>query len=149
MNDWKQTMPYYVQMNDSPVSPSIKSSYPARIYFALDELKMLSLNIPLLETSVDGKTDFSKFDILTAWLSGRGVTTDSFKSAFDSKEVLAKVYSSPDIIKMYNIDSIPMISINGEYEINSKEIDQHKSDLTDLVNFLVQKSRDENEKRMN
>lgn len=141
MEEWKMKMPYYAQMNNSPVSPTIASSYPARIYFTLEKLNRLDLNMPFLEESSNGKTDFSKFDILTSWFDGRGIKTEDFKKGFDSNEVIGKVYSAPSVMKTYNIDSIPTITIAGKYKITASEINTHKDDLKDVVTFLVEKAR--------
>lgn len=142
MEEWKIKMPYYAQMNNSPVAPTISSSYPARIYFTLEKLDRLDLNMPFLEESSNGKTDFSKFNILTSWFDGRGIKTDDFKKGFDSNEVVGKVYSSPNVMKIYGIESIPTITVAGKYKITAQNINSHKEDLKDLVTFLVEKARE-------
>lgn len=141
LEEWKKTMPYYARMNNSPIVTSIQKSYPARIYFTLEKLNRTDLNIPFLEESSNGKTDFSNFDVLTSWFSGRGIKTDDFKKNFDSNYVIGKIYSSPSIISTYSIDSIPLIVIAGKYKITAEEITKHKNDLKDVVNFLVDKAK--------
>lgn len=144
LDAWKSKMPYYVKTYNSPVAPTIETSYPARIYFTLEKTGREDLNIPFLEASTDGKTDFSNMEILLSWFEGRGIKNEDFNTAFDSNEVVGKIYAGPNILKMYDISSIPAITIDGKYKINAESINKNKDNLIELVEFLTEKSAKEN-----
>lgn len=145
METWKKNMPYYSKMFLSPISPvvSLSDSHPARVYFSLEKLNRLDLNIPFLEMSVDGKTDYYNDKIYESWLNGRGISPENFKDAYNSNEVISQIYASPDIVEMYELNSIPTITIDGKYKIDAQVINKNKDNLTELVDYLVEKSAKE------
>lgn len=140
---WKSDMPYYARLINSPISPNNATSYPARIYFALQKLGRESLSNDLMAASISGKTDFSDFKILHSWLASRGVNTKDFDKAFDSNEVVSKIYAGPSIIKLYNIQAIPAVVINGQYIIPPAVLKDPKHS-TDVLNYLVGVSAKQN-----
>lgn len=136
LDKWKADMPYYARVINSPISPNNASSYPARIYFSLQKLGRENLSNELMVASVSGKTDFSDFKILHSWLASRGVSIKDFDNAFDSNEVVSKVYAGPSIVKLYNIQAIPAIVVNGQYIIPPAVLKDSKQSV-ELLNYLV------------
>lgn len=146
LESWSKNMPYYTKLYQSPISPKIETSYPARIYFTMEKLNRTDLNLPFMEASVDGKTDFSNFDVVTAWFDSRGISPVKFSEAFDSNEVVSKIYAAPNVIKMYNITSLPTVVINNTYQVNASSFEKNKDDFKELIDFLVEKSMEDNKR---
>jgi len=143
LDKWKTDMPYYARLIYSPISPNNAISYPARVFFTLQKLNKESLNRDFMDASISGKTDFSDFKILHSWLASRGVNTTDFDKAFDSNEVVSKVYAGPTIVKLYNVRSIPAVVVNGHYLIPANVLKDEKR-TTDVLNYLVGVSSKEN-----
>lgn len=142
LNDWKKTMPYYARVLLSPVSPDNKYSYPARIYFTLEKLDRLDINDELMKTSIDGKTNLKDFKVLHSWMQSRGIEPETFNKAFDSNEVVAKLYSAPSILKLYQVQAIPAVVVDGHYIIPEASM-RDKKHFVDLLNYLVTKAAKE------
>lgn len=142
LNEWKKTMPYYARVSFSPVSPDNKFSYPARIYFTLEKLNRLDIEDELMKTSIDGKTNLKDFKVLHSWMQSRGIEPEQFNQAFDSNEVVSKLYSAPSILKLYQLQSIPAIVVDGHYIIPESSLKDKKHYL-DVLNYLVSKSAKE------
>lgn len=142
LENWRKKMPYYTKIYYSPIAPTLEESYPARIFFTIEELNREDLKIPFLETSVDGKTNLSDIKVLVNWFDGRGINVETLNKAINSKIVQAKVDAAPTVMKMYEIDSIPTIVVNGKYKISGNAI--NSNDLAPLIEYLSQKSIEEN-----
>lgn len=148
LDDWSNDMPYYVKVVNSPVATDIKYAYPVRVYFALDKIGAKSVSMALFKESAEGKidvTDYKTYPKLKAWLTNRQININDFEAAFDSGEVLSKVSAAPSIVKQYNLDSLPSISIDGKYLIDARMLMETKNpeNTKKLISYLVNKASKE------
>lgn len=145
LQNWAMDMPYYVKLINSPVAANVQTAYPVRIYFSLEKIGATNLNTALLKASSEGDLnlqDYKEYPKLKNWLINRQINIKDFETAFDSGEVIAKVITSPTIVKQYNIDTIPALSIDGKYLVPPSVL-LEPTKAKQVLNYLVNKASQE------
>lgn len=142
LQNWAMDMPYYVKLINSPLASNIQTAYPVRVYFALEKIGATNLNTALLKASSEGELnlmDYKEYPKLKSWLTNRQINIKDFETAFDSGEVIAKITTSPIIVKQYNITSIPALAIDGKYLVPANILLQPEK-AKQVINYLVSKA---------
>lgn len=147
LDKWALTAPYYVRVIDSPVSTNDQVSYPARIYFSLEQINQAKINGALMNATSVGKMDFKNYKILKEWLESRQINIASFEEAFDSGEVISKVKIAPLVVKQYEVKQVPVIVVDGKYSLPYNSLmENNKFDA--LLNTVIQRSVQEKAAQM-
>jgi len=70
-----------------------------------------------------------------------GISEDDFSKAFNSFTVRTKVNQAKQRMQAYEIRSTPNMIVNGKYLVTTGETVRTQADMLDVVDFLVEKER--------
>ena len=70
-----------------------------------------------------------------------GISEDDFGKAFNSFTVRTKVNQAKQRMQAYEIRSTPNMIVNGKYLVTTGETVRTQADMLDVVDFLVEKER--------
>lgn len=97
-------------------------AFSARIFFALDQLKVERQITPKLLRAVQEKVvDLSSPVSVNTWLVQQGVDGKAFQDAINSPMVVARVAALPWVARNYQAKSTPTFVIDGTYHIAATE----------------------------
>jgi thiol:disulfide interchange protein DsbA len=70
-----------------------------------------------------------------------GISEDDFSKAFNSFTVRTKVNQAKQRMQAYEIRSTPNMIVNGKYLVTTGETVRTQADMLEVVDFLVEKER--------
>lgn len=129
-----------------------------RMYFALEAMgKLESLHPRLFQAVQEERLALSNEGEIVAYLAKQGIDTVTFKAHFSSAPVLAKVANAAMLQTAYQVNSVPLIALDGRYltsathalkrpNVPQTEAGVHAAMLT-IADELVAKSLAEKQSR--
>lgn len=143
LQGWLKTMPPDVQFRRVPVMFQDRWVALAKVYYTLEALGEERLS-PEVFKAVHEKgialwQDKTFFD----WAASQGVDRKKLEDMYNSFAISGKVNKARAAAQAYNIQSVPMIVVDGKYE--SARVASHAA-LISLIDSLVAKARSERPK---
>lgn len=116
---WAKTRPYGVKLIPAPASFGANHEiFGARIFFALELLgKEEEISPLLLEAVSQRKLDFDSIPAIIKWMAERGIPEKDFLKAMDDSRTKSSTARVKDVMKIYEIKSVPTVVINGKYVV--------------------------------
>ncbi len=113
----------------------------ARLYYVLEssgDLEQLDQDVfyALHEEGVKLYTEAA----MVEWLDSKGVDTKSFSDVFNSFDIQAKIGRSDSLIKQYQIDAVPTLTVAGRYAVLGRRVKAPEELLT-IAAGLIDKAR--------
>lgn len=142
-----QKAPALVRFQPSPIVLTAGWGYGARVFFALEKMNIEKTVGPALMRALNqGVVKYDDPSSLNKWLVENGVDKQAFSKAINSEIVVAKTASSPSVARMYGIDRVPMVVIDGKYVFmtNSRgDVNELMSRVAFATEGLAQKKAQE------
>lgn len=114
--------PANVRFQMVPVVLSNDWVFSARIFYALEEMKLQRHLTPKLLAAVSQKkVDLSSPRSVKTWLEGEGVDTDAFQEVINGPRVIARMATIVPTVRQYEVRSTPTFVIDGRYHISANE----------------------------
>lgn len=108
--------PALIRFQPSPVVLADGWGYGARVFFALEQMGIEHATGPALMRAISqGVVQYADPSTLNEWLSTNGVDTKAFSKAINSPLTVAKTSSSPSVTRLYAIQRVPAVVIDGRY----------------------------------
>ena len=118
---WAKTRPYGVKLIPAPAAfGSNHEIFGARIFFALELLgKEEEISPLLLEAVSQRHLDFDSIPAIIKWMEARGIPEKDFLKAMDDSRTKSSTARVKDVMKIYEIKSVPTVVINGKYVVRA------------------------------
>jgi thiol:disulfide interchange protein DsbA len=133
----KNNKPDNVSFIAQPAIPQGASRWKsaAALYYTIEELGLKDeLHWPIYKAIHQQKKRFSKKSFIN-WVAGFGVEKQKVKKAYDSFAVKVKINRAALNTKLYGINSVPSMVVNGKYVISGKS----NNEMLKIIDFLIKK----------
>jgi protein dithiol oxidoreductase (disulfide-forming) len=137
LKKWKETMPANAQFRRFPAILGPTWEPLARAYFAAELMgKAEELHEPLFEAVQVKKQRLVDADSIAKFVATLGLDAGAFKEAYGSFFVDMQVRKSMELTRIFGIDGVPAIVVNGKYRTGASQAGGNDQ-LMDIVNQLI------------
>ncbi len=137
LNEWRKTMPDNVQFIRQPAVFSALWGKHAKAYFTAEALGVVdALHADFFDAIQNKKQRLTSEDDLAAFFAAHGVDEATFRSAYNSFLVDAKMRQAKTMAARYGVTGVPAIIINGKYKTNGPLAKSH-ANMIKVMNQLI------------
>ena len=140
--DWEATMPADVDFGRFPAMWNGLMEVHAQVYYtaeAMDALDVVHEHV-FNAINIEGNRLQNEGQI-GALFAKYGIDEDEFAKSFNSFSVRTKVNQAKQRMQAYEIRSTPNMIVNGKYLVATGQSVLTQADMLDVVDFLVEKER--------
>jgi len=140
--DWEATMPADVDFGRFPAMWNGLMEVHAQVYYtaeAMDALDVVHEHV-FNAINIEGNRLQNEGQI-GALFAKYGINEDDFAKSFNSFSVRTKVNQAKQRMQAYEIRSTPNMIVNGKYLVATGQSVLTQADMLDVVDFLVEKER--------
>jgi thiol:disulfide interchange protein DsbA len=140
--DWEATMPADVDFGRFPAMWNGLMEVHAQVYYtaeAMDALDVVHEHV-FNAINIEGNRLQNEGQI-GALFAKYGIDEDEFAKSFNSFAVRTKVNQAKQRMQAYEIRSTPNMIVNGKYLVATGQSVLTQADMLDVVDFLVEKER--------
>ena len=140
--DWEATMPADVDFGRFPAMWNGLMEVHAQVYYtaeAMDALDVVHEHV-FNAINIEGNRLQNEGQI-GALFAKYGINEDEFAKSFNSFSVRTKVNQAKQRMQAYEIRSTPNMIVNGKYLVATGQSVLTQADMLDVVDFLVEKER--------
>lgn len=113
----------------------------ARLYYALEATGNLARLDQAVFTAIHAqRTPLFTKDRILDWIERQGVDPKTFEAAFDSFAVETRVKRSDQLVRRYQVDGVPLITVDGRYAVVTQGIKDYTK-LLAIANDLIEQAR--------
>lgn len=142
---WQPNLGDDVMLIRIPVAFNPSMSSWQYLYYTLEAMNRLDLHPKVFATVQTERNPLATRDAVVEWAVKQGLDKVQFESVYDSFGVRTKVNRANQLIKTYNIESVPTIIVNGSY-ITSPALANGYSQSLDVASSLIERVRNERKK---
>ena len=146
MQSWLKKKPADVQLRRVPVMFQPRWENLAKVYYTLEALGEEQRLTPEVFSAIYGKGAplWNEKDFFE-WAASKGLDRKKVEDLFSSFTIVGKVNRAKQQAGAYNIQSTPMVVVDGKYMIASDKVGGHAG-MPAAIDFLVSKARAERPK---
>jgi len=140
--NWEATMPADVDFGRFPAMWNGLMEVHAQVYYtaeAMDALDVVHEHV-FNAINIEGNRLQNEGQI-GALFAKYGINEDDFAKSFNSFSVRTKVNQAKQRMQAYEIRSTPNMIVNGKYLVATGQSVLTQADMLDVVDFLVEKER--------
>ena len=140
--NWEATMPADVDFGRFPAMWNGLMEVHAQVYYtaeAMDALDVVHEHV-FNAINIEGNR-LQNEDQIGALFTKYGINEDEFAKSFNSFSVRTKVNQAKQRMQAYEIRSTPNMIVNGKYLVATGQSVLTQADMLDIVDFLVEKER--------
>ena len=138
LKQWKAKLPANAQFRRSPAILGPTWEPLGRAYFAAELLgKADELHDPLFEAVQVKKQRLVDADSISKFVATLGIDPEAFKEAYSSFFVDMQVRKAMELTKVFGVDGVPSIVVNGKYRTSASQAGGNEQ-LLNVVTQLVQ-----------
>lgn len=138
---WKKTLAKDVKFEQIPSTLNPRWSDHARAHYALELLgKIDDIHAKLFNAIHIQNKHLNDRDSIADFVSQYGVNKQKFKDAFNSFAVETKLRKNAKKERLYHVEGVPSIIINGKY-VTSGSLAGSYARMLKIMDFLVQSER--------
>jgi protein dithiol oxidoreductase (disulfide-forming) len=142
LKQWKATMPANAQFRRSPAILGPSWEPLARAYFAAELMgKADELHDPLFEAAQVKKLRLVDADSISKFVATLGVDPAAFKDAYGSFFVDMQVRKAMELTKLFGVDGVPAIIVNGKYRTSAAQAGGNDQLLGVVAQLIQQESQ--------
>ncbi|WP_462320056.1 thiol:disulfide interchange protein DsbA/DsbL [Halochromatium sp.] len=148
IEDWKTRLPSDVSFERVPVTFG-RAAWEtlARLYFALDFADQLErLDQKVFDAVTKERVNLYTESRVLDWVAEHDVDRETFAKLFDSFAVEAALARANTLAARFQVDSVPMIIVDGRYVVLSKGA-KTKADLLEIADGLIEKARQDRQQQ--
>lgn len=144
LHKWLENKPADVEFRRMPGQLNPGWSVHAAAYYVAEQLGVLDkIHTPLFEAMHNHVRDYQTVDSMAGFFAKHGVSRDQYMSAYNSFAVRAKVRHAEQQEKRYGVSGVPTVIVAGKYRTSATMAGGSFEALLKVVNFLVDKERNE------
>jgi len=142
LEQWRERQPDYVSFVRVPAVWNDLLRLHARAFYTAEELgKAAEMHAEFFREYHERRNQLDTEQKLTEFFGRFGVDAATFKTAFDSFAVQAKLQRADELNRRYRIGSVPTIVVNGKYTSDAPQAGGTYEDLLALTDELVAAER--------
>lgn len=140
--NWEANLPADVDFGHFPAMWNGLMEVHAQVYYTAEAMDALDIiHEPVFNAiNIEGNRLQNEGQI-GALFAQYGIDEDEFKKAFNSFSVSTKVKQAKQRMQAYEIRSTPNMVVNGKYLVTTGESVRTQADMLEVVDFLVEKER--------
>lgn len=143
LSSWLVTAPEYVEIRRVPATSSENGEPFAKLFYALEALEQIGrLHWPIYDSIHFDDVTLNDEKVMADWVSRNGVERQKFIEAYHSPAVRAKVKAARELIKVYDMRSVPTFVIDGKY-LTSARLAGGTRQMIQVLDELVKRARQE------
>ena len=144
---WQKTIPADVEFRRVPVDYGREQwAVLAKAYYTLEALGAEEKLTPEVFTALhDKKTPLFQDKAFFDWAASKGLDRKKVEDTYNSFGVTSKFNRSRAIAKTYNVQSVPLVIVDGKFQVSSDKVGSHAG-MPAAINQLIAKARAERPK---
>jgi len=142
IENWEASMPADVDFGRFPAMWNGLMEVHAQVYYtaeAMDALEVVHEHV-FNAINIEGNR-LQNEDQIGALFAKHGINEADFSKSFNSFSVRTKVNQAKQRMQAYEIRSTPNMIVNGKYLVTTGESVRTQADMLEVVDFLVEKER--------
>lgn len=140
LDKWQKTLPKNVQFVRTPAVFSEAWAVHARAYYAFEALGITAkMHYALFQALHDEKRVLNNADSLAAFVAEKGGDRKAFLDAYNSFGMQANLSRATQTGRAFNIDSVPMLIVDGKYMTNANIAGGYDK-VPKVLDFLIKKA---------
>ena len=112
---WEQQIGDDIVLHRIPVAFNPAMSPWQYLYYTLEAMQRLDLHAKVFAAVQTERNLLNSRDAVVEWAVKQGLDKAEFEAVYDSFGVRTKVNRAGQLIKAYNIDSVPTLAVDGRY----------------------------------
>ena len=139
---WQKTLPADVEFRRVPVDYGREQwAVLAKAYYTLEALGVEEKLTPEVFAALhDKKTPLFQDKAFFDWAASKGLDRKKVEDTYNSFGVTSKFNRSRAIAKTYNVQSVPLVIVDGKFQISSDKVGSHAA-MPGAINQLIAKAR--------
>lgn len=147
LKKWTAALPKDVEFRRIPAVPTQRWMHDARIFYTLEALDLLDkMHGAVFDAIHLNSINLGDEKTLVDWMASQGVDRTRFSSAWKSFSVQSKTKRAIQLTQAYDINSVPMLIVDGKY-VTSVSMAGSMDALLKTLDELVAKARAERPKK--
>jgi thiol:disulfide interchange protein DsbA len=144
---WQKTLPADVEFRRVPVDYGREQwAVLARAYYTLEALGVEEKLTPEVFAALhDKKAPLFQDKAFFDWAASKGLDRKKVEDTYNSFGVTSKFNRSRAIAKTYNVQSVPLVIVDGKFQVSSDKVGSHAA-MPGAINQLIAKARAERQK---
>ncbi len=143
LNEWLKNKPDNVQFIRQPAIFSALWGKHAKAYFTAEALGVVDVvHADFFDAIQNKKQRLTSEDDLAAFFAAHGVDEATFRSAYNSFMVDAKMRQAKTMAARYGVTGVPAIVINGKYKTNGPLAKSHANMIKVMNQLIARESAD-------
>jgi thiol:disulfide interchange protein DsbA len=144
---WQKTLPADVEFRRVPVDYGREQwAVLAKAYYTLEALGVEEKLTPEVFAALhDKKAPLFQDKAFFDWAASKGLDRKKVEDTYNSFGVTSKFNRSRAIAKTYNVQSVPLVIVDGKFQISSDKVGSHAA-MPGAINQLIAKARAERPK---
>lgn len=132
---WAAKLPSDVVFKRVPVSFNrLPWANVARLYYTLEATGDLAkLDGEVFHALHEARVNLYDEKTMREWLAGKGVNLQKFNDTYNSFTVVSKQKRADQMVKSYNIQSVPTLAVDGKYLAGGKDFDEALANADKLI----------------
>ena len=141
LDAWQKKLPADVLFRRVPVAFRESFVPQQRIFFALDEMKLLEkMHRKVFYAIHNDRMPMDKPAEIAAFMTKNGIDGDKFLEHYNGFSMQAKLAQAAQVAKAYRIDGVPAIAVHGRYFTSPSMAGGSERALA-VADYLIQQSR--------
>ena len=142
LDAWEKKQSKDVSLKRVPVAFRPDFTDQQKLFYTLEALGRLNdLHVKVFqEIHVNGNR-MRKPEQMVAWAEKQGIDRKKFMDTFQSFSVAAKVTQAQTLSGAYQVDSVPMLAVDGQYTTSASIAGGTHQAALQVVDFLVGKAK--------
>lgn len=140
IDKWEKTLGDDVALQRIPVAFNASMTPWQHLYYSLEGLGRLDLQKAVFNTVQTERNPLNSRDRIVAWAEKQGLDKNQFAAMYDSFGVGSKVKRATQLIKAYNLESVPTLVVGGRY-MTSPALANGYAQSLDMVDQLLKRAR--------
>jgi len=144
---WQKTLPADVEFRRVPVDYGREQwAVLAKAYYTLEALGAEANLTPEVFVALhDKKVPLFQEKAFFDWAASKGLDRKKVEETYNSFGVASKFNRSRAIAKNYNVQSVPLVIVDGKFQVSSDKVGSHAA-MPAAINQLIAKARAERPK---
>jgi len=142
LEPWIKKLPKDVQFRRVPAMFNEEYAQGARAFYALEAIgEEQRVHKALFDAVHTGSgLRVGNEAALTEWLGKQGVDTKKFAAAYRSFSVESKLNRAAQLTRVYKLDGVPSMAVNGKYVISASAANSRER-LLEISDLLIDQTR--------
>lgn len=140
IDSWEKTLGDDVVLQRIPVAFNASMTPWQHLYYTLEGLGRLDLQKAVFNTVQTERNPLNSRDRILDWAEKQGLDKSKFGAMYDSFGVGSKVKRATQLIKAYNLESVPTLVVAGRY-MTSPALANGYGESLEMVSKLLEQAR--------